>query len=173
MKPNKKLSPIQEHLTPGSPKTRKPAPTVYCYICGRQFGSASIGIHQPQCLKKWQTQNDKLPKAQRRPMPTPPEIVRIGSLQTHSILVDMNLGGAIDFEATNQAAYQASLAQLVPCENCGRKFAAERLAIHQRSCTKEHPAKRVETNPKRHHEPQLATSMAAKAKKAEQLGRAY
>lgn len=74
----KKLSPIQEHLVPGPPKARSPAPTVYCYICGRQFGSASIGIHQPQCLKKWQTQNEKLPKSQRRPMPVPPEIVRNG-----------------------------------------------------------------------------------------------
>ena len=71
-----KLSTIQEHLSPGPAKARTPAPTVYCYICGRQFGSSSIGIHQPQCLKKWQTQNDKLPKAQRRPMPMAPEIVR-------------------------------------------------------------------------------------------------
>lgn len=143
-----------EHLAPSPPKARTPAPTVYCYICGRQFGSASIGIHQPQCLKKWQTQNDKLPKNQRRPVPVPPEVIRTS-------------GGAIDFEATNQAAYEASLAQLIACENCGRKFAPERLPIHQHSCTKEHPAKRVDTHPQRHHQPQLATSMA-KAKMVEQ-----
>ncbi|CAK5029921.1 unnamed protein product [Meloidogyne enterolobii] len=65
-----------EHLTPGPPRARTAAPTVYCYICGRQFGSASIGIHQPQCLKKWHIQNEKLPKSQRRPEPKPPEIVR-------------------------------------------------------------------------------------------------
>jgi hypothetical protein len=35
------------------------------------------------------------------------------------------------------------LAQLIPCENCGRKFAPDRLPIHLKSCTKEHPAKRV------------------------------
>lgn len=22
-----------------------------CYICGREFSAASIGIHEPQCLK--------------------------------------------------------------------------------------------------------------------------
>lgn len=80
-------------------------------------------------------------------------------------------GDSIDFEATNEAAYQASLAQLIPCENCGRKFAPERLGIHQRSCTKEHPAKRVEKPKPPHHQPKLATTMAAKAKLMEQRQR--
>jgi hypothetical protein len=25
-----------------------------CYICGRGFGSASLSIHEPQCMKKWE-----------------------------------------------------------------------------------------------------------------------
>lgn len=29
-----------------------PAPKgVVCYICGRDFGTASIELHEPQCLK--------------------------------------------------------------------------------------------------------------------------
>ena len=27
---------------------------VTCYICGRDFGSRSIGIHLPSCTKKWE-----------------------------------------------------------------------------------------------------------------------
>jgi hypothetical protein len=97
---------------------------------------------------------------------------KVGLLKCHQSLAinpGISTGGTIDFEATNQAAYEASLAQLVPCEYCGRKFASERLAIHQKSCTKEHPAKRVEERPKRHHQPQLATTMAKT--KVEQQGR--
>lgn len=28
-------------------------PPVTCYICGRDFGTRSIGIHIPSCTKKW------------------------------------------------------------------------------------------------------------------------
>ena len=31
-------------------------PPVTCYICGRDFGSRSIGIHLPSCQKKWEAQ---------------------------------------------------------------------------------------------------------------------
>lgn len=46
--------------------------TVVCYICGREFGSKSIPIHEPQCLEKWKIENSKLPKGQRRPLPKKP-----------------------------------------------------------------------------------------------------
>lgn len=49
-----------------------------CYICGRDFGSASIEIHAPQCLKKWHIENAKLPLSHRRSEPQKPEIVLIG-----------------------------------------------------------------------------------------------
>lgn len=47
--------------------------TVVCYICGREFGSKSISIHEPQCLEKWKNENNKLPKERRRPIPKKPE----------------------------------------------------------------------------------------------------
>ena len=47
--------------------------TVVCYICGREFGSKSLPIHEPQCLEKWKVQNDKLPREQRRPLPRKPQ----------------------------------------------------------------------------------------------------
>uniref|UniRef100_A0A8B9QFY0 C2HC/C3H-type domain-containing protein n=1 Tax=Apteryx owenii TaxID=8824 RepID=A0A8B9QFY0_APTOW len=44
-----------------------------CYICGREFGSQSISIHEPQCLEKWHIENDQLPKHLRRAEPRRPE----------------------------------------------------------------------------------------------------
>jgi hypothetical protein len=74
-------------------------------------------IHEPQCLKKWEIENNKLPRELRRPKPKKPE---------H--------GGQITREEMNELAWEASKAQLIPCQNCGRKFAPDRLPVHQRSC---------------------------------------
>lgn len=35
----------------GSGTSFKQAPTLVCYICGRDFGTRSISIHEPQCLE--------------------------------------------------------------------------------------------------------------------------
>lgn len=40
-----------------------------CYLCGRQFGSQSIAIHEPKCLEKWNRENDQLPPHLRRKPP--------------------------------------------------------------------------------------------------------
>lgn len=91
-----------------------------CYICGREFGSQSLGIHEPQCLEKWRIENSKLPKHLRRPEPSKPPPLR-GS-------------GSYNLQAANEAAFQSSQAQLLPCEYCGRTFLPDRLLVHQRSC---------------------------------------
>lgn len=74
------LSPSPSHLSssssPNMSPSRKPR-TVICYLCGREFGKSSIGIHEPQCLKKWHIENDKLPPSLRRPEPTRPEVIHI------------------------------------------------------------------------------------------------
>ncbi|XP_052794669.1 zinc finger protein 474-like isoform X2 [Mya arenaria] len=104
-----------------APVFKKP-PTMVCYICGREFGTKSIAIHEPQCLEKWKVQNDKLPKGQRRPEPNKPEVRSIGAT------------GKYDVDAMNEAAYQSAMSNLVPCPNCGRTFNPDRLTVHQRSC---------------------------------------
>lgn len=58
-----------------------------------------------------------MPRELRRPKPKKPE---------H--------GGAITREEMNELAWEASKSQLIPCQNCGRKFAPDRLPVHQRSC---------------------------------------
>ncbi|WAQ96544.1 ZN474-like protein, partial [Mya arenaria] len=97
-----------------APVFKKP-PSMVCYICGREFGTKSIAIHEPQCLEKWKAENSKLPKGQRRPMPKKPD-------------------GGISREEMNDLAWENAKAQLIPCENCGRRFASDRLPVHQRSC---------------------------------------
>uniref|UniRef100_A0A452UW55 C2HC/C3H-type domain-containing protein n=1 Tax=Ursus maritimus TaxID=29073 RepID=A0A452UW55_URSMA len=91
-----------------------------CYICGREFGSQSIAIHEPQCLEKWRTENSKLPKHLRRPEPSKPQ--------------PLGGSGSYNLQAVNEAAFQSSQAQLLPCESCGRTFLPDRLPVHQRSC---------------------------------------
>lgn len=90
-----------------------------CYICGREFGSQSISIHEPQCLEKWRVENSQLPRHLRRPEPRKPEVPT---------------GGSCTLTAENEAAYQSAQAQLLPCGNCGRTFLPDRLIVHQRSC---------------------------------------
>jgi hypothetical protein len=53
--------------------TMKGPPIVYCYICGKMFGTHSIAIHEPQCLEKWRLENEKLPPHQRRSEPIKPQ----------------------------------------------------------------------------------------------------
>lgn len=91
-----------------------------CYICGREFGSQSLAIHEPQCLEKWRVENSKLPKHLRRPEPSKPQ--------------PLGGGGTYTLEAVNEAAFESSQAQLLPCESCGRTFLPDRLLVHQRSC---------------------------------------
>ncbi|XP_030744844.1 zinc finger protein 474-like [Echinops telfairi] len=91
-----------------------------CYLCGREFGSQSLAIHEPQCLEKWRLENSKLPKHLRRPEPSKPQLLS-GS-------------DSANLQAANEAAFQSAQAQLLPCEVCGRTFLPDRLLVHQRSC---------------------------------------
>ena len=94
-----------------------------CYVCGRDFGMKSIGIHEPQCMKKWHMENDKLPREMRRKPPSKPDL-----------LPSISGSNSVDRERMNQAAWQSAQAQLIACDNCGRSFLPDRLPVHQKSC---------------------------------------
>merc|ERR1719326_1900199 len=86
-----------------APKPR----SVVCHICGREFGSASIAIHVPQCAKKWEAAEAKKPKAERRPLPETPSLEK----------------GQVSREEYNEAAIGTFYSEgLVPCPNCARTF---------------------------------------------------
>lgn len=98
-----------------------------CYICGREFGSKSISIHEPKCMEKWKLENIKLPRKQRRPPPQKPEVVP-------GISNNVNSGSIQTVQDYNAMAWQSAMAQLLPCEKCGRTFLPDRLEVHARSC---------------------------------------
>ncbi|CAI6348079.1 unnamed protein product [Macrosiphum euphorbiae] len=110
--------PAKSAVVMDKPK-KKPAP---CYVCGRLFGTASIGIHEPQCLIKWTRENDNLAPHLRRPVPTKPELI-----------ID-EVTGKVDQQATREEHWKSYLSQLVPCDRCKRTFDPDRLEVHQRSC---------------------------------------
>ncbi|KPI85949.1 hypothetical protein ABL78_4992 [Leptomonas seymouri] len=93
-----------------------------CYLCGQQFGTASIGIHVPQCYEKKLAQWKNSDPHTRGPPPKSPDSV--------------NWRGRPDATAHEQAAeqFQEFVNNLEPCPNCGRKFLPDRLAVHLRSC---------------------------------------
>ena len=72
-----------------------------------------------------------MPKNLRRPPPVKPLGQAIGG------------SGTYDINAANEAAWEASKAQLLECENCGRRFAPDRLPVHQRSCKPGNVARKV------------------------------
>nr|XP_012233519.1 PREDICTED: uncharacterized protein LOC105678608 isoform X3 [Linepithema humile] len=113
--------------------------TVTCYICGRDFGTSSIAIHEPQCLKKWHAENDKLSPARRRQEPQKPDVVYIRTIQsamtTSLFAEDPQTGNlVVDQAATTEANWVTHLSQLVPCKHCGRTFNPDRVNIHEKSC---------------------------------------
>ena len=97
-----------------------------CHICGRQYFKDSMPIHLEQCLELYNQRQALLPPSERRPPPTAP------TASTEGMTPDQY----------NDMAYAALEANMATCEHCGRTFAPDRLAIHQRSCTAEKPARR-------------------------------
>ena len=123
-------SSVQDLLTSPTGDTQQKR-TVTCYICGRDFGSTSVAIHEPQCLKKWHVENDKLPPSQRRKEPQRPEVIYTRDPET---------GNAVqaDTAAMAEASWKSHLRQLIPCKHCGRTFNPDRVNIHERSCKGNH-----------------------------------
>ncbi|XP_076283312.1 cactin, spliceosome C complex subunit [Lasioglossum baleicum] len=114
---------MQELTSPVGDQQKRP---VTCYICGRDFGSSSLAIHEPQCLKKWHAENEKLPPGQRRKAPQRPEVIYTRDPETGNAVVDV--------AAMAEASWKSHLNQLVPCKNCGRTFNPDRVSVHERSC---------------------------------------
>ncbi|XP_017776309.1 PREDICTED: zinc finger protein 474-like isoform X2 [Nicrophorus vespilloides] len=114
----KEIPPKPENKRPTS--GRKP-PMFPCYLCGRLFGVSSIYIHEPQCLKKWTLENDKLPPNKRRQVPLKPDIKFTPS-------------GNVDFIGTFDRIWENHLNGLVPCPKCGRTFFPERIERHVHYC---------------------------------------
>ncbi|CDW76549.1 UNKNOWN [Stylonychia lemnae] len=115
---------------PGSPKQIVKPKTLVCYICGREFGSASLEIHLKTCKQKWENEQAQKPKHERKPIPQPPKNF------------DDMLAGKVSGEKLEQyndnALKEYNDKALDRCPNCGRTFIPDRLVVHLRSCNKAH-----------------------------------
>lgn len=126
-------------------RTINKPPTVVCYICGREYGTKSISIHEPQCLRKWQIENSKLPVSERKPLPKKnkvskvPSVLRVTSRED-TVIVGLpssacsarNLENFV--ESYCLQSYDEFERDLQPCNKCGRTFAPETMARHAGRC---------------------------------------
>ena len=94
-----------------------------CFICGREYGTASLEIHIKTCKKKWEIEQEKKPKELRRPCPEAPK----GFDET----VAQAKNGAVDFDSYNEAAFDNyNTKALVSCSGCARTFNPDSLIKH-------------------------------------------
>ena len=104
-----KCSPNQPQSPPAQHQSTMP---VSCYFCGRDYGIKSIAIHVPHCTKRWEDEQRKLPKSQRRSPPQAPDnLDRVMAGQ---------LGGEELREFNIAAVKKWNEAVLVSCSHCKR-----------------------------------------------------
>lgn len=112
-----------------------------CYICGRPTLLPGFDKHVIQCRDLFEKREAQKPPKERRPCPTDPMLHMSGGYGGRDLYDERYLDEA------NSAAQKAWESTLATCQNCGRTFLPEKLAIHQRSCTVSNPAKRVGERP--------------------------
>ena len=100
--------------------------TIICYVCGQQFGTASIGIHVKRCIDKWEKIEALKPEKERRPVPPAP--------QNFDAAISGSANGSYNIDALNSEAFDHfNSTALVPC-GCGRTFLPDSLKRHQKTC---------------------------------------
>jgi len=100
---------------------------INCYICGQQYGTASIDIHIPQCVKKWDKVESQKPKHERRPVPPKP-------VSFDAAISGVKSGDYSGIDAMNVDTFESyNTNALVPCV-CGRTFLPDSLKRHQKGC---------------------------------------
>jgi hypothetical protein len=88
-------------------------------------------------MAKWDIEQEKRPKNQRRPCPKPPaalaQLLEMGGEITHE-----------EVHKANQQAYdQYDKESLYPCTHCGRTFGYDQLQRHKKVCTAERPMNKL------------------------------
>ncbi|KAH9582299.1 hypothetical protein LSM04_009529 [Trypanosoma melophagium] len=110
-----------------------------CPLCQQGFGTASLGIHIPQCyekaIKRWRLNPIG-------PMPVMPNINRAPPQGGKNIMPESACGnGVIGARSLRQQSnvndipeYAGDNANLHPCSRCGRSFLFDRIAYHESVC---------------------------------------
>ncbi|KAK3256524.1 hypothetical protein CYMTET_34344, partial [Cymbomonas tetramitiformis] len=116
----------------------QPAPPplqITCFICGRQFGTSSLQIHQKTCVKKHAWGLETLPKKKKRvQLPSAP----VQPLPTPSTPPE-------GFEAYNEAAMSVYMAHAEVCAWCSQQDheVARRAALQEERRRREEEEERL------------------------------
>lgn len=136
---------VEQRIQPRARTDPSTPQTVVCYICGRKYGSHSISIHEPQCLKKFNAQNDQLPIQERQPLPKKRGSIARVLLREEEELVMARvprrryMQGEVQpkedvIQRYLESCYSDFEKELVPCKKCGRTFAPARHRKHEPNC---------------------------------------
>eukprot|EP00756_Hemistasia_phaeocysticola_P015005 Hpha_TRINITY_DN15380_c1_g4::TRINITY_DN15380_c1_g4_i1::g.89624::m.89624 len=104
-----------------------------CYLCGQQFGKASLPIHQPQCYYKRLVEWERGDVETRGARPLHPDEA---AKDMEKLMAEVPECATQEetVERFNQMQFESFQRQMVACDNCGRTFFPDRLVIHKRSC---------------------------------------
>lgn len=97
----KAYSPGVENSYGRGPNTREQLSrpqSVTCYLCGRDFGTASIEIHLKTCKKKWEQEQSVKPNLQRRLTPVQPQ-------NFEQVIQAAKNGDKVNLEAINSESF--------------------------------------------------------------------
>ena len=151
-------APLPPHMPP-SPKRTNQAPSaacpgLLCHLCGKQFGSASLEIHQRTCRLRYEREHGRAaPEApaggdneaaaqfyESEVMEACPHCARTfqpGRLEVHLRSCGKGkppLQAAAPERTAGQKLEAAERLALPVCHLCGRQFGSASLEIHQRTC---------------------------------------
>jgi zinc-finger of a C2HC-type len=94
--------------------------SIICHICGRDYGTKSIQIHEPKCMQEWERTQASLPRSLRKPLP-----VRDKELPSEpSAIASYNDSAFQDYKQNT----------LVACKVCNRRFLPSSLERHAKVC---------------------------------------
>lgn len=140
-----------------------------CYLCGRDFGRKSLGIHLPVCRKKFQIEQKSLPDNLKRVEPEPPQLL-------DKILAEEDISED-DIKNYNDRAVEIwNNETLVKCDHCNRSFLPEKLSKHQKCCSLEKPMQnlnKVKENASKLEEMMRKSSFQQPKQKQRKLKRSY
>jgi len=96
---------------------------VMCFVCGREFSKASLEIHFYQCVKKAETEYNKV-------IDVPEEyLIFFDKIKTNQ---KISFGDIEDFNEFSNMLFKSKT--MAACPYCNRRFLKDRLEVHLRSC---------------------------------------
>jgi Zn finger protein HypA/HybF involved in hydrogenase expression len=95
-----------------------------CHLCSREFGLSSLGVHIPQCEKKWTAGRNVLP----------PSLITtdVPLRPTQSIPTKKNRELIDKYNEEANEIFRSE--SLVQCPGCTRRFNPDALNVHLKSC---------------------------------------